>query len=71
MTTTVRIVAHNNPCRVTVLDRYVKQGDSLSDPRLHDEGVVSGYTTTLRDGEAHETQVTDMRTVIVEELPRG
>lgn len=72
MTTTVTITAHNNPCRVTVMDRLPNMGkDEAGFEYPTSNGIVNGYTKTLRDGEAHETHVTDSRTVIVEELPRG
>lgn len=66
MTTSVKITAHNHPCRVTVMDRYSRQGAEGDPP----ENIVSGYTVHLKDGAVHETHVTDTRTVIVEELPR-
>lgn len=68
MTTSVKITAHNNPCRVTVMDRI---GESLAHAGAPEEGGVSGYTVLLRDGASHETHVTNTRTVMVEELPRA
>ena len=68
MTTSVKIIAHNNPWRVTVMDRT---GVVCTHPGAPEEGNVNGYTVILKDGQSHDTHVTDTRTVLVEELSRA